>query len=147
MVDFTKLLDLTPEHRQAVLDEAQRAFEDQNRAQLEDRSRQIAQALRAPNLTERERGFVEQLQQLAERSAGGDRKAGLRLLEISDAQRRWLAAIASRAATTDRVAKRPGEPPDIFARIRRFSAAARGSLPRDAADPECGEQDAVRARP
>jgi hypothetical protein len=118
-VDFRKLLEMTPQEREASRQAAQDAYERSCEERLATRRAQLAAALRLRDLNGKERDFLNGLNARAARPDHVVGRIGGELLYISDPQAAWLRDLAARAA------RRPTAPAarggtDVISRMAAF---------------------------
>lgn len=117
MVDFAKLLAMTPEQRKELVVASDRAFEEAMQRKREERRSMLAdlqQPFAQERMRESEQRFVAQMAALDER-AGDASRAGLGGLEsMTDPQVRYLVGLAQRY----------GSPPEPMSRAARFRTGA-----------------------
>ena len=97
-MDFRKLLEMTPQEREASRQAAQDAYERSCEERLATRKAQLAAALELRDLNGKERDFLNGLNARAACPDHVVGRVGGELLYISDPQAAWLRDIAARAA-------------------------------------------------
>lgn len=140
-MDFTKLLNRTPEERQADIERAQREYDEGQDQLLATRKANLEAALSTAGLTPRDRDFLQGLQSRARQVDHVGGRDGGRLLYISEPQVEWLKRLAARALKPK--AEAPAGANDIFARMTRSRRHA--PLASDDSDERYGGEPAPRS--
>jgi hypothetical protein len=86
MVDFTKLLNQTPEEREAARNEAQAAFHERIGRLINTRLRQVEDLQKLQGLGEWEERFVDSMRRIAEQHDPITGRAGGNLAFLTDTQ-------------------------------------------------------------
>lgn len=118
-MDFRKLLEMTPQEREASRQAAQDAYERSCEERLATRKAQLAAALELRDLNGKERDFLNGLNARAACPDHVVGRVGGELLYISDPQAAWLRDIAARAAPQPTAPAARGA--DVFSRMAAFS--------------------------
>lgn len=117
MVDFAKLMAMTPAQRQELVEASDREFEEAMQRKRDERRSVLAdlqQPFAQERMRESEQRFVAQMAALDER-AGDTPRPGVGGLEsITEAQARYLVGLAQRYCS----------PPEPMSRAARFRTAA-----------------------
>lgn len=86
MVDFTKLLNQTPEEREAARNEAQAEFDERIGRLINTRLRQVEDLQKLQGLGEWEERFVDSMRRIAEQHDPITGKVGGKLAYLTDSQ-------------------------------------------------------------
>lgn len=117
MVDFAKLMAMSPEQRRELVEASDREFEEAMKRKRDDRRSMLSdlqQPFAQERMRESEKRFVAQMAALDERAGDSPRPGDGGLESITDAQARYLVGLAQRY----------GSPPELMSRAARFRTGA-----------------------